>query len=76
MLDGRVRFTMAACWPAAMCRSVWPPDHGIAAIDLLVVNLYRLKATVAMLVARWKMKHRHRRPGHGALHKTGVTWAC
>ena len=40
--------------------------HGIAPIDLLVVNLYPFEATVAKgaRLRRLHREHRHRRPGH------------
>jgi phosphoribosylaminoimidazolecarboxamide formyltransferase/IMP cyclohydrolase len=40
-------------------------EHGIAPIDLVVVNLYPFEATVAAAPAsRLHREHRHRRPGH------------
>ena len=45
-------------------------EHGIATIDLLVVNLYPFEATVAqrrLHARRRDREHRHRRPGDGAL---------
>ena len=40
--------------------------HGIAPIDLLVVNLYPFEATIekGANFAEWHRKHRHRRPGY------------
>ena len=44
-----IRRCTAACWRAATCPSTWRRcrQHGIATIDLLVVNLYPFEATVA-----------------------------
>ena len=52
MMDGRVKtlhpWCMAACWRCATTTHMAAmDDHGIGAIDLLVVNLYPFEETVA-----------------------------
>ena len=78
MLDGRVKTLHPKVHGGLLARRDVPEhmaaleQHGIATIDLLVVNLYPFEATVAKagLHARGRdREHRHRRPGDGALRR-------
>ena len=65
--DAASRRCMAACWRSATTPSTRRrcTTHGIAPIDLLVVNLYPFEATVAKGAGlrRLHREHRHRRAG-------------
>ena len=75
MLDGRVKTLHPKVHGGLLARRDLPEhmaaleQHGIATIDLLVVNLYPFEATVAQArlhARRRDREHRHRRPGDGA----------
>ena len=76
MLDGRVKTLHPKIHGGLLARRdsaehmAAIEEHGIAPIDLLVVNLYPFEATVAQArlhARRGDREHRHRRAGDGAL---------
>ena len=71
ILDGRVKTLHPAIHGGILARRDDPEhmatldEHGIAPIDLVVVNLYPFEATVARRrrLRRLRREDRHRRPG-------------
>jgi phosphoribosylaminoimidazolecarboxamide formyltransferase/IMP cyclohydrolase len=85
MLDGRVKTLHPKVHGGLLARRGVPAhmaalaEHGIATIDLLVVNLYPFEATVAKPGCTWPTRSRTStsaaRPWCAAPPRTGRTWA-